>query len=136
MTGLNLTAADVGIAFPVGPEVPLSVAFQAAGMVFLSGQLAFDESGTICGETIGEQTNLVFDRIETVLSSLQLSLAAVVKTTVWLAAPDLFAEFNIAYGRRLGGHRPARSTVVARLIPPGALVEIEAVALRTPERPG
>lgn len=86
--------------------------------------------------TIGDQTDLVFDRIESVLSSLQLSLAAVVKTTVWLAAPDLFAEFNIAYGRRLVGHRPARSTVVATLIPPGALVEIEAIALRTSERPG
>jgi 2-iminobutanoate/2-iminopropanoate deaminase len=115
----------------VGVVPALSPAFEAGNLVFVSGQLAFDGAGGIVGATVGAQTRIVLDRIENVLAGFGLSLASIVKTTVWLASSDLFAEFNAAYGERFGTLRPARSTIAVSLIPPGALVEIEAVAARS-----
>jgi hypothetical protein len=60
-----------------------------------------------------------------------LGLADVVKTTVWLGRIGDFAEFNRAYAgvfAATGAPAPARSTVRADLMMPGALVEIEAIA--------
>jgi 2-iminobutanoate/2-iminopropanoate deaminase len=54
----------------------------------------------------------------------------VVKTTVFLKNLTDFPAMNEVYGAAFGDHRPARSTVEAAALPRGALVEIEAIALR------
>ncbi len=68
--------------------------------------------------------------VERILAAEGMSLRHVVKVMVWLKREDHFATFNRAYARVLKNHRPARSTVRADLMLPGALVEIEAVAAR------
>ena len=53
----------------------------------------------------------------------------IVKATVWLTRIEDFAAFDAAYGAFFGDATlPARSTVRADLMVPGALVEIEAIA--------
>jgi 2-iminobutanoate/2-iminopropanoate deaminase len=42
-----------------------------------------------------------------------------------------FAAMNEVYARHFGDHRPARSAVEAAALPKGALVEIEADAVRS-----
>src|SRR6266508_971620 len=54
-------------------------------------------------------------------------LDRLVKTTVFLARMEDFAEMNEVYKRHAGTEPPARSTVQAAKLPAGALVEIEAV---------
>ncbi|MFD0889696.1 RidA family protein, partial [Streptosporangium algeriense] len=52
-------------------------------------------------------------------------LGDVVKVTAYLARPEYFGEFNAAYAECFGGHRPARTTVVAGLRE--VKVEVDAV---------
>lgn len=98
---------------------------------FVSGQLPFGSNQRIVIGDVGVQTQQCLRNIETALGGEGLGLDDVVKTTVWLARVDDFAAFNAAYAAAFGGRvAPARSTVRADLMVEGALVEIEAVALR------
>ena len=103
--------------------------FEAGSLVFVSGQLAFDERGTIGGE-VREQTLQCLRNLERLLHGCGLSRTDVVKATVWLRREHDFRVFNQTYAEYFGAHRPARSTVICTLARPEALVEIEAIAMR------
>ncbi len=118
---------------PSGPEPlgPYSVATEANGLVFLSGQVAIDPStGIPVGGGVGEQTHRVMQNIGAVLGDLDLGFDDIVKTTIFLASIDDFAAVNEIYAQYVGGSKPARSTVQAGALPGGFLVEIEAIAAR------
>ena len=102
---------------------------EARGFVFVSGQLGVRE-GRLCGRDVISQANQAINLLEAALTERGLGLQDVVSTTVWLARPEDFAGFSRVYRERFGCTLPARSTVVADLIIPGALVQIEAVAAR------
>lgn len=109
----------------------LSPAMPAGDLIFLSGQLAFGADGAIVApDDVAGQTEQVLANLGRVLAGFGLDLSDVVKTTVWLTDTADFPSFNAAYATRFGSHRPARSTVRADLMLPGARVEIEAVAKR------
>jgi len=109
---------------------PYSQAIRANGFVFVSGQLALrPDHAEIVGESIGEQTEQVFDNLQAILEAAGSSLHRIVKTTVFLVDLDDFAGMNEVYARRVGEPPPARATVEISKLPSGAKVEIEAVAL-------
>ncbi len=112
----------------------LSPAVIAGDQIFLSGQLAFGPDGTISGD-IAAQTICCLERLETVLVEHGLERSAIVKVSVWLTDRASFAAFNQAYALFFGEQRPARSTVISGLALDGALVEIDAVAVRRAPRP-
>lgn len=116
------------IRLPNGSIAPLSAAYTGAGLLFTSGQLAFDENGQLCTGDVGQQTLLCLENIRQLLAEENLSLRNVIKVTVWLTDQADFAGFNAAYSDFFGDHRPARSTVRSDLMLPGAKVEIEAIA--------
>lgn len=107
----------------------LASCVDAGSLVFLSGQIAFDDSGSVTGD-IAAQTHCCLERMERVLRDAGLSLSQVVKCTIWLRNEAEFAAFNAAYAAFFGAHKPARSTVISGLAIPSALVEIEAIASR------
>ena len=99
-------------------------------LVFTSGQIGLDPaSGEIVDGNVAAQTEQVLRNLAAVLRGAGLTLADVVKTTVYLADMADFAAMNEVYGRRFGTDPPARSTIAAAGLPRGARVEIEAVAL-------
>lgn len=106
---------------------------EAGDLIFLSGQLSIKAGQFVDGD-IGVQTRQVLDNISAVLASLGLGLGDVVKTTVWLTQGSDFTAFNDVYASVFGDVRPARSTVIAGLVLPQALVEIEAIARRPAAR--
>ena len=55
-------------------------------------------------------------------------MSDVVKTTVFLADMNDFADMNAAYAEFFAEPYPARSAVAVKMLPKGALVEIEVVA--------
>ncbi|WP_170150151.1 RidA family protein [Parahaliea mediterranea] len=116
------------IVLPDGSRAPLSAAYRSAGLLFTSGQLAFDPDGALCTGSIAEQTRLCLENIQRLLALENLQTTSIVKITVWLTDTADFQGFNAAYREFFGEHRPARSTVQADLMLPGAKVEIEAVA--------
>jgi 2-iminobutanoate/2-iminopropanoate deaminase len=109
---------------------PYSQAIAAAGLVFVSGQLAVRPGDKeISAGTIEEQTEQVFANLRAILEEAGSSLAQLVKTTVFLQNLDDFQGMNSVYSKHVGEQPPARSTVEVAKLPSGALVEIEAIAL-------
>ena len=108
---------------------PYSQAVRAGNLLFLSGQIPLDPAtGEVVEGDIATQTRRVLDNLKAVLEAAGLSLASVVKTTVYLKDLNDFQEMNGVYGEYLGKNPPARATVEVSALPKGAGVEIEAVA--------
>jgi 2-iminobutanoate/2-iminopropanoate deaminase len=109
---------------------PYSQAIRANGLVFVSGQLALKpDHAEIVGDSIGEQTEQVFDNLQAILEEAGSGLDRIVKTTVFLTDLGDFQGMNEVYARRVGQTPPARATVEISSLPSGAKVEIEAIAL-------
>ena len=109
---------------------PYSQAIKAGGMVFCSGQIPIDPAtGQFVSEVVSEQTEQVLKNLSEVLKAAGTSLDSVVKTTVFLADMNDFAEMNEVYGRFFSENKPARATVQAARLPRDARVEIECIAL-------
>lgn len=116
------------LTLPNGVAVPLSPGFLSGDFLFLSGQLALDNDGSPHDGDIVAQTRLCLESIDGLLAQAGLERTSVVKVTAWITEPSDFAGFNATYADFFGDHRPARSTVCAQLLLPGARVEIEAIA--------
>ncbi len=113
---------------PIGPY---SVATEANGFVFLSGQVALDpESNEPVHGDVEEQTHQVMRNIGRVLDDLGLGYDDIVKTTIYLDDIGDFPSVNGVYEVYLSESRPARSTVEVAALPGGFLVEIEVIAAR------
>lgn len=109
---------------------PYSQAVKAGGFVFLSGQVALDPaSGQVVEGDVRAQTERVLKNLQAVLAAAGSSLAAVVKTTVFLADMNDFAAMNEVYGRFFSSDPPARATVQAARLPKDVQVEIDLIAL-------
>lgn len=111
---------------------PYSQAVDLGDLVFLSGQIPLDPaSGQFVGAgNIQAQTDRVIQNLKGVLLSAGLSLAHVVRTTVYMVDLAEFATMNEVYARHFNAEPPARSTVQVSALPRGARVEIDAIARR------
>lgn len=109
---------------------PYSQAIRAGDFLFLSGQLPVKpDTGEFAGQDIAAQTRQALQNVRSILESVGLSLADVVKTTVFLKDMNLFGEMNAAYKEYFPSEPPARSCVEVARLPKDALVEIESVAV-------
>jgi len=108
---------------------PYSQAVTYNGLVFCSGQIPLDpKTGQIVEGGIAEQTDRVLKNLKEVLVEANSSLAAVVKTTVFLKDMGTFAQMNEVYGRYFQENPPARSTLEAARLPRDVSIEIECIA--------
>jgi len=99
--------------------------------LFCAGQIPLDPAtGTMVTGGVVEQTARVLENIRGLLESQDLTLANVIKTTVFLADMNHFAAMNEVYAKYFSGTGPARSTVQVARLPKDALVEIEVIAAR------
>lgn len=111
----------------IGPH--FSVTRKGAGLVFVSGQLAFAEGGGPIGGDVAAQTLVCLARIDEALRSEGLGRDAILRCGCWLADAQDYPAFNEAYARFFGElPPPARTTLVASFCVAGALVEIDAIA--------
>lgn len=111
---------------PVKPH--FTPAKRAGDLVFVSGQLPFDESGKIVDGGIEAQTRRCLQQVEQALADVGVGLDELVKVMVWLTATEDFPAFNVTYAQYFPESPPARATVCSALMVPGARIEIEAVA--------
>ena len=120
------------ISSPLAPGAigPYSQAIEVHGMLFLSGQLPIDAATGLMAEGIEEQAKQSLSNIKHILEEAGLTMANVVKTTVFLADMSLFADMNKVYSTFFEGEYPARSAVAVKALPKDALVEIECIAVR------
>src|SRR3954467_13913105 len=89
-----------------------SQGIRAGDFIFVSGCGPIDAtSGTVRGETVAEQTNVVLDNVTAILAAGGGGLEHVVKAAVHLADETTFREFNKVYASRMPEPRPVRTTV-------------------------
>jgi 2-iminobutanoate/2-iminopropanoate deaminase len=108
---------------------PYSQAIKAGGLVLCSGQVPIDPAtDAFVPGGIKEQTRQSLTNARNVLQAAGLDLSNVVKTTVFLADMDDFADMNSVYAEFFTPPYPARSAVAVKKLPKGALVEVECIA--------
>ena len=113
---------------PVGPY---SIATEANGFVFVSGQVAFDPAtGDRVDADVAAEAAQTMKNIGSILGDLGLRYDDIVKTTIFLADMADFATVNEVYARSFSDEPPARSTVQVAALPVGFQVEIEVIAAR------
>ena len=108
---------------------PYSQAIQVRNLVYTSGQIPIDLStGAFVEGGIKEQTRQSLTNVKAILEEAGLSMNNVIKTTVFMADMNDFADMNAVYAEFFTEPYPARSAVAVKALPKGALVEIEVVA--------
>lgn len=108
---------------------PYSQAIKAGNLVYTSGQLPIDPATGVFPEGgIKEQTRQSLLNVQAILDAAGVSMNQVVKTTVFLADMNDFADMNSVYAEFFFEPYPARSAVAVKTLPKGALVEIEVIA--------
>lgn len=106
---------------------PYSQAYEAGGLVFVSGQIPVDPTTGKAPADIAAQAEQSCKNVGAILAAAGLSYDNVVKTTCFLADIADFAAFNEVYAKYFTS-KPARSCVAVKDIPKGLLCEIEAIA--------
>jgi 2-iminobutanoate/2-iminopropanoate deaminase len=112
---------------PIGPY---SQAVRANGMIYLSGQVAFNPStGDLVLDNLEVETHQVMQNLAAVLAEAKISFEHIVKTSIFLSDMSLFAQVNAVYATYFTGDFPARETVAVKGLPRGVNVEISMIAV-------
>jgi 2-iminobutanoate/2-iminopropanoate deaminase len=109
-----------------------AVVASGARTLYASGQIGLVPGKPELGipGDVAQQTEQVMDNLAAVLESAGMSLANVVRATIYLADMTDFSTVDEIYGRRFGpGTHPARVTIQAAALPKGARVEIDVIAV-------
>jgi len=107
---------------------PYSQAIQVGNLVYTSGQIPIDPAtGAFVEGGVKEQTRQSLLNVQAILAEVGLTMSNVIKTTVFMADMNDFADMNAVYAEFFTEPYPARSAVAVKTLPKGALVEIEVV---------
>ena len=114
-----------------GAVGPYSQAIEAYGFVFVSVQLPLDHAtGDFVSDNTAEQAEQSIKNLLAVLEAAGCKAEDVVKTTVFMIDIGEFSVVNEVYARYFNGECPARCAMQVGALPKGALVEIEAIAVK------
>jgi 2-iminobutanoate/2-iminopropanoate deaminase len=106
-------------------------AVRAGELLFISGVVPVDGEGRLVGgRDVVAQATAVFESLDRVLSAAGAAPGDVAKVTVFLTDVDDRARINPVRQAFFGDARPASTLVeISRLAVPGAMIEVEAVAV-------
>jgi reactive intermediate/imine deaminase len=109
-------------------DLPFSSAVRVGHLLFLSGQLGTDSTGTLAPGGIAAETRQAMDNIKAVLEQNGSSLDRVVKCLVMLADIGEWGAMNEVYVTYFPNHKPARSAFGTSGLARGGRLEIECIA--------
>lgn len=120
------------VSSPRAPKAvgPYSQAIATADTVYVSGQLPIDASTGTMPEGIEAQTRQSLTNLGYILEEAGYTFADVAKTTVLLQSIADFGAMNGVYAEFFTKDMPARVCYEVARLPMGALVEIDAVAVK------
>lgn len=114
----------------IGPYVQ---GVDLGNMLITSGQIPIDPKTGEIAEDIIAQTTQSLKNIQAIVEKAGLSVANIVKTTVFVKDMNDFANVNATYEAFFNQHNapyPARSCVEVARLPKDVGIEIEAIAIR------
>lgn len=114
----------------IGPYVQ---GVDLGNIVITSGQIPLNPVTGEVPSSIREQTRQSLDNVGAIVQAAGLTVADIVKTTLFVKDLAQFGEINATYEAFFSAHNapfPARSCVEVARLPKDVLIEIEAIALR------
>ncbi len=115
-----------GAAAPIGPYSP---ALLNNGILYVSGQIPINPfTGNMVEGDISVHTRQVLENISALLKEAGMNFSNVVKTTIFLADMNDFAQVNEIYSSYFKEDFPARETIQVARLPKDSRIEISAIA--------
>jgi reactive intermediate/imine deaminase len=117
---------------PIGkknPNLPFHPAVRAGDFIFVSGQVAKDEKGTMCVGNVEEETRWTLEAIRRILKEAGADLSDVVRITVYLEDARDFGRYNGVFKEYFPDGNIARTTVEARAVI-SCKIEMDAIAYK------
>lgn len=118
-------------------QAPRPVARYSQGILventlYLQGMIALDpQTNKLIEGPLEMQTRRVFESIKAIVAEAGLTMADVVKVTAFLDNLADYPAFNLVYQQYFKNDPPPARTAVQAKLPLGALVEVEAIAVRS-----
>ncbi len=106
------------------------------GLVFTAGHLPVADGGHALAKADFEtQVRQTFRNLFDTLAAAGAGPQDVLRVTVFIVGMAHWAPFNALFAGMFGDHRPARTVVPVPELHYGYLVEVEAIAAQSSERP-
>ncbi len=112
---------------PTLPNIgPYSFGVKVGELVFLSGQLGLDpQTKTLVLGGVEYQLRQIFKNVTQGLGTQGLTLANIVKITVYMTDLSAFPVVNTVFAEILSEPYPARTTIEVSRLPLGAVIELD-----------
>jgi 2-iminobutanoate/2-iminopropanoate deaminase len=114
---------------PAGLKLPFSEAVRVGSMLYLSGSIGIDGTGTLVPGGIEAETRQALANMGAALARHGSSLDHVIRCLVMLADMGEWGAMNEVYVEQFTKHLPARSALGASGLAMGARIEIECIAV-------
>ena len=99
-------------------------------MIFTSGQLPIDPKTGEMPEDVKEQAAQSLNNVKAIVEAAGSDMSKVVKVVIFLQNISDFVAVNEVYSTFFEEPYPARSCVEVGNVPKGALLEVEAIAIK------
>lgn len=109
---------------------PYSQAIEVNGFVFASGQIPIIPATGELAQGIEAQTKQVLTNVKAIMEAAGLTMANIIKTSVFIKDMNDFAKVNEIYATFFEGDYPARSCVEVARLPKDVLIEVEVIAAK------
>jgi len=110
---------------------PYSPAIEVNGTLYVSGQIAIDQlTGKLIEGKIEDQTRQVLKNLKNVIEKAGYTMDNVVRCTVLLSDIAFYPTVNKIYMDFFPKDPPARMAFAVKDLPMGALIEIDATAVK------
>ncbi len=108
---------------------PYAQANMANGILYISGQIPFNQETGKLAEGIKEATHQVMKNLQAILTEAGMDFKNVMKATIFLKDMEDFAVMNEIYASYLDeANFPARETVQVSCLPKNVEIEISMIA--------
>ena len=115
---------------PFEAQIGYSRAVVAGPWVFMSGTTGFDYKSMTIADNVVDQAEQCFRNVGTVLEQAGVTFADVVRITYLVTRREDFEPIWPVLQRYLGAVRPACTVIVAGLLDPRMLIEVEVTAFK------
>ena len=114
---------------PIGPY---NQAILSGNTLYTSGQIAINPAtGELVLDSIETETTQVMENMKEVLAAADMTFEDVIKSSIFIADMNQFAEINTVYGSYFNEETaPARETVEVANLPKFVNVEISMIAVK------
>ncbi len=111
------------------PKGHYSPAVVHNGLVYVSGQLPFDQNGNPFLGAFEEQTKLCLRNMQTILLASGSDKSKIIKIQVFLSHIEDWPVFNRLYKEFMDDHKPARIVVPCNNLHYGCSIELDCIAI-------